>query len=154
MTAFSVLVAVLKIKRNRQCSEQLNFLGLRGIICSTFRKGHSYTDRLQGKLFSSSFLSFPFVFYLPFFSSITFLSFLFFHPANIHSFNPPFFPPSFILEQLRLPGPPIHPLHTFISSLHSPFISDKQLLFITYRLQFFSTAKIYPHILRSHTDVH
>jgi len=44
--AFSVLVAVLKFKRNRQCSEQLNFSRLRGRICSTLRKGHSYTDRL------------------------------------------------------------------------------------------------------------
>jgi hypothetical protein len=136
MTAFSLLVAVLNYKGNRQRSEQLNFSGLRGRICSTFRQGHSYTDILQGKLFSSSFLSFPFVLHLPYFSSITFLPLLFLHPAITHSFNPSFLPPS------------------FISTLHSPLISDKQLLFITYRLQFFSTAQIYPHTLCSHTDVH
>lgn len=145
---------MLKFKRNRQCSEQLNFSGVRERICSTFRKGHSYTDRLQGKLFFCSFLSFPFVFHLPFYSSINFLSLLFFHPATINSFNPSFLPPSFILEQLPLPVPPIHPFRIFISSLYSPLISDKKLLFITYRLQFFSTAQIYPHILCSHTDVH
>jgi len=154
MMAFSLL----KYKSNRQCSEQLNFSGLRGRICSTFRKAHSYTDRLQEKLFSSSFLSFPFLLHLPFFSIITFLSLLFFCPAIIHSFNPSFLPPSLppslILEQLPLPVRPIHPFHIFISSLHSPLISDKQLLFITYRSHFFSTAQIYPRILCSHTDVH
>jgi hypothetical protein len=152
--AFSVLVAVLKFKRNRKCSELLNFSGLRGRRCSTFRKGQSYTDRLQGNLFSSSFLSFPFVFHLPFFSSITFLSLLFFQSATLHSFNPSFLPPSFILEQLPLPVPPIHSFRIFISSLHSPLVSDKQMLFTTYRLQFFSKAQICPHILCSNTDVH
>ena len=141
-----MLVVVLKFKRNRQCSEQLNFLRLRGIICSTFRKGHSYTDRLQEKLFSSSFLSFPFVFYLPFFSSITFLFLLFFHPANIHSFLPSSLPPSFILEQLPLPGPPIHPFHTFISSLHSPLISDKNNCYLLHRGYSFSQELKFIHI--------